>query len=270
MSKLPKISVITPSFNQGNFIERTILSVIGQDYPNLEYIVVDGGSTDSTLEVLRKYEARLRWISEKDKGQSDAINKGIRMASGDIIAYLNSDDVYEKGALKKAAGFFAANPSAMWVCGRCRIIDVFDKEARAAITRYKNFLLKRYDYNILLITNFISQPATFLRMEAVREFGPFDVTLHRVMDYAYWVKVGGKYRPGIIDDYLAGFRVHGASKTSKEFWRSFREEYEVAKKHSPSRLINALHYMSYIGICCVYTAMGFISRIKGIFGKEGK
>src|SRR3989338_7304504 len=104
----PCISIITPSFNQGAFIERTIESVLGQGYPNLEYIVMDGGSTDETLSILRRYGDRLTWTSEKDKGQSDAINKGIKRATGEIVAYINSDDVYEPGAFDRVAAYFAA------------------------------------------------------------------------------------------------------------------------------------------------------------------
>ncbi len=260
MRNLPKITVITPSFNQGEFIERTIESVLKQGYPNLEYFVIDGGSTDDTVSILKKYGKELKWVSEKDKGQSDAINKGLRRANGDIIAYLNSDDTYEPGALERVADFFTKNPSVKWVTGKCRIIDVNDKEVRKAITGYKNFLLRRYSYNILLVTNFISQPATFMRKEAFREFGLFDVDQHRVMDYDYWLKLGRLYRPGFIDEYLACFRVHRASKTSSSFKDTFRQELDLARKYSGSRLINALHYMSYLGICGVYTVLDRAGR----------
>jgi len=262
MKYSPKISIITPSFNQGRYIERTIRSVLEQEYPNLEYIVVDGGSTDETIGILKRYGSRLRWISEKDEGQSDAINKGIRMSTGDIIAYLNSDDMYEKEALNRVADFFRDNPSKMWLLGRCRIIDENDREVRRAITFYKNFWLNRYSYNTLLITNFISQPAVFLRRGLIEELGLFNVAHHRVMDYEYWLKAGRKYSPGIINEYLAKFRVHSSSKTSSSFWNTFREELEVSRKYSNSRMINALHYLNYIGICFVYTLLNTVSRVR--------
>ncbi|OGP14094.1 MAG: hypothetical protein A2054_08640 [Deltaproteobacteria bacterium GWA2_55_10] len=259
----PRITIVTPSFNQGHFIEETIRSVLDQGYPDLEYIVMDGGSKDNTVEILKKYDSRLKWTSERDKGQSDAINKGIRMATGDIIAYLNSDDIYEPGALKKAADFFVNNPDKIWLTGRCRIIDTEGKEVRRLIAEYKNFLLGRYSYNILLITNFISQPATFLKREAFEKFGLFDETQHRVMDYEYWLRVGAAEAPGILDDCLASFRVHPASKTSSSFHSTFKEELEVARKYSGSGLINGLHYLSNLGIRAAYTALDSAAKRKG-------
>lgn len=262
MRNPPRITVITPSFNQGKFIERTIKSVIGQGYPDLEYIVIDGGSTDETLDILKKYGKRLKWISGKDRGQSDAINKGIKMSSGDIIAYLNSDDLYEKDALEKVSEFFVSNPSKMWVTGRCRIIDANDREVRGPIAWYKNLLLSRYSYNALLVTNFISQPATFLRRELVEECGLFDVDHHRVMDYDYWLRAGKRHSPGIINDWLAGFRVHAASKTSSSFKDTFRQELEVSRKYSGSMLINGLHYLNYAGICAAYSVLDGLARLR--------
>ncbi|MFQ5736866.1 MAG: glycosyltransferase family 2 protein [Thermodesulfobacteriota bacterium] len=262
MGRPPRISIITPSFNQAGFIERTIESVLGQGYPDLEYIVVDGGSTDGTVEILKGYGGRLRWVSEKDKGQSDAINKGIRMSTGEIVAYLNSDDVYMPGALHKVADYFGAHPGVMWATGKCRIIDLRDREMRGWITAYKNFFLARYSYNILLITNFISQPATFLRRGLFDEFGLFDIHHHKVMDYDLWLRVGGRYRPGFIDDYLAGFRVYPQSKTSSSFEDTFRQELEVSRKYSHSRIINALHYLNYAGICAAYTVLDRLARKK--------
>ena len=262
MKKWPRITVITPSYNQGAFIKETIESVLGQSYPDLEYLVMDGGSTDDTIDILKSYGGRLKWVSEKDRGQSDAINKGIRRSTGEIIAYLNSDDLYEKGALEKAARYFTANPESLWMTGRCRIIDTDGAEGRKAITAYKNFLLGRYSYNMLLVTNFISQPATFMRKRAFSEFGLFDEAQHRVMDYDLWLRLGHKHPPGVLGDYLASFRVHPGSKTSSSFKYTFKEELEVARRHTGSSVINGLHYMSYLGICAAYTALDAAARLK--------
>ena len=262
MKKWPRITVITPSFNQGHFIKDTIESVLGQKYPDLEYLVMDGGSTDDTVEILKSYGGRLSWGSKKDRGQSDAINKGIRRATGEIIAYLNSDDLYEKGALEKAARYFMDRPESLWLTGRCRIIDTHGAETRQAITAYKNFLLSRYSYNILLVTNFVSQPATFIRRQAFDKYGLFDEAQHRVMDYDLWLRLGEEHDPGVINDYLASFRVHPGSKTSSSFKLTFKEELEVARKHTDSKVLNGLHYMSYLGICAAYTALDAAARIK--------
>lgn len=262
MKLLPKISVITPTLNQGRFIERTIRSIHGQGYPNLEHIVVDGGSTDGTLDILKRYEDRLQWSSEKDAGQADAINRGIGRSSGEIITYLNSDDIYETGALLRVAESFAKNPDAQWLTGRCRIINEQDLEVRRAITAYKNFLLDRYSYALLLVTNPLSQPSTFWRRNVVDEIGLFDMNEHYVMDYDYWLRIGSKYPPLVLKDYLAGFRVYAASKTSSTFLRSFREELEIAKKYSPSRGLLALHRLSYLGISAVYLVLNTIARFR--------
>lgn len=261
MITLPKISIITPSYNQGQFIERTIRSILEQNYPGLEYIVMDGGSTDGTLDILRQYEKNLKWSSEKDEGQADAINKGIRMATGDIIAYLNSDDVLEPGALLRVAEYFAAHPEAMWLTGKCRIIDEHDREIRPMITAYKNFLLRHYSYRMLLVTNPISQPATFWRRGIVREFGLFDVNEHLVMDYEYWLRIGRHYNPGILDEFLARFRVHGRAKTVSTNFSNFKQELAVAKKYSRSKVVRMLHYANYAIIVSAYVSMALLSRM---------
>ena len=261
MKTLPKLSIITPSFNQASFIDRTIRSVLDQNYPSLEYIVVDGGSQDGTIDILKKYERRLKWISEKDEGQADAINKGILMATGDIIAYLNSDDVYEPGALQRVAEYFAAHPEAMWLTGKCRIIDEYDREIRGMITAYKNFLLRHYSYEMLLVTNPISQPATFWRRGLVREFGLFDINEHLVMDYEYWLRIGRRYSPGILNGYLARFRVHGRAKTVSTNFSNFKQELAVAKKYSGSITVRVLHYANYAIIVSAYVSMAFLSRM---------
>ncbi len=260
MNQSPKISIITPSFNQAPFIERTIRSVLDQGYPNLEYIVMDGGSTDGTVEILKRYSGQLKWASEKDKGQADAINKGIQMATGDVIAYLNSDDVYSPGALIHVGEFFREHAEAMWVTGRCRIIDEQDREMRSAITAYKNLLLRHFSYSLLLVTNPVSQPATFWRQEAMKEFGLFDENEHLVMDYDYWLRIGKKYPLVVLEEYLAAFRVYRTSKTSRLFLTTFKREMELARRYSDSWMLNGLHRMSYFGIAAAYLGMNSLSN----------
>jgi glycosyltransferase involved in cell wall biosynthesis len=262
MQQLPRISIITPSYNQGPFIERTIRSVLDQDYPDLEYFVVDGGSSDSTVDILKRYETRLSWVSEKDRGQTDAINKGIRKATGDVIAYLNSDDVYAPGALLRIGEFFRDHPDAMWATGRCRIIDEQDQEVRGAITAYKNFLLRHFRYSVLLVTNPVSQPATFWRRRLMDDVGLFNENEHLVMDYDYWLRIGRKYPLAVIEEYLAGFRVYPTSKTSSSFLTTFRQEHELAKQYSSSIVLRVLHYLSYLGISAAYLVLNSFARLR--------
>jgi len=228
-NSLPKISIITPSYNQGRFIEQTIQSVLDQGYPNLEYIVVDGGSTDDTLDVLRKYDRQLSWVSEKDSGQVHAINKGLRRVTGDIVAYLNSDDFYERGALFRVGEYFAAHPSAICVTGRCRTIDEHGGEVRNWITLYKNFWMRLHSYQVLLVLNYISQPATFWRRSVMEEIGYLDESLYYAMDYEYWLRIGKDHPIHFLADYLASFRLHFSSKSASTTYRNFDEELEVAR-----------------------------------------
>ncbi len=251
---LPKVSIITPSFNQAEYIEKTIKSVLSQDYSNFEYIVMDGGSTDGTVEILKKYDKKIIWRSEKDKGQGEAINKGLKLAKGEILAYLNSDDTYSPGALKKVAEFFIKNPKKIWVFGKCRIIDEKDKEIRKSITSYKNFWLSRYNYHTLLILNYISQPAVFWRREVYREIGEFNQEEYWELDYDYWLRLGKKYEPGFIDQYLANFRVHQEAKTSIGV-KHFLEEVEVAKRYTKNPFLIGLHYLNFLSIVFGYSLL---------------
>lgn len=241
---LPKISVITPSFNQGNFIAETIDSVLSQGYKNLEYWIIDGGSTDDTISVLKRYGKKIQWMSKKDKGQTDAINKGMEKVSGDIVTYLNSDDILLPGSIEKIADFFSVNPDIFWITGKCKIIDEKGNEIRKLVTLYKNFWLK-YSRNpiFLSILNFISQPATFWRAEVIKSVGLFDASLYYTMDYDYWLRMSRIYKLGFIDDYLASFRFHDKSKSSKNVKKLIEEGYKVVKGHDKGMLptIHRLH-----------------------------
>ncbi|MEA3273357.1 MAG: glycosyltransferase family 2 protein [Patescibacteria group bacterium] len=254
-----KISIITPSFNQARFIDKTIQSVLNQDYPNFELIVIDGGSTDGTLSILKKYGNRIRWISEKDKGQTSAINKGLKMAEGEIIAYLNSDDTYEPKTFQKIVNFFKKNPDKKWAYGKCRIINEKDKEIRRPITWYKNFLLRKYSYKKLLAENFISQPATFWKRELHQEFGYFDEKENFCMDYEFWLRIGKKYPAGIINGYLANFRYHPASKSGSVNKKQFKDELRLARKYGRGYpLATFLHSINYFKITGVYRILSLL------------
>ncbi len=202
----PVVSIITPSYNQGKFIEETIQSVLNQDYPNIEYIVVDGGSTDNTIEILKKYEGRLKWISEKDRGQSDAINKGFRMAKGEILTWLNSDDTYLPGAVRKAVEYFNAHPDVGMVYGKTYLIN----EAGNVMGDYPT---ESFNYKRLAVFNFICQPSTFFRREVFFDVGGIDLELHYSMDYDLWVRIVKKYSVKYLPDFLSTYRLHMESKT---------------------------------------------------------
>lgn len=225
----PKISIITPSYNQAQFLEETIQSVLGQNYPNLEYWIIDGGSTDGTLEILKKYNGQIKWISEPDHGQTHAINKGLQRATGEIVAFLNSDDIYEPGALFAVGRYFLSNRDAVWLSGRCLNVDEFGCRIRSFIQRYKNFWLRLNSYPVLLVLNYISQPATFWRRSALQKVGYLNEDLHYTMDYEYWLRLGKEYRLNVLNRDLASFRIHGLSKSGTTPNKQFDEELKVAK-----------------------------------------
>ncbi len=243
--ELPKISIITPSYNQCNFIEETIQSVLSQNYPYLEYIIIDGGSTDGTINILNKYTKKIIWSSKKDNGQTDAINKGLKKSTGEIVGYLNSDDLYLPGTLFKIAEYFTKY-DVKWLTGSCQVIDESGKEVRSQITAWKNFWLqndyfKKNQFVLLLILNFISQPSTFWIRKTMRKIGMFDESLSFAMDYEYWLRLMKNYRLGILKEPLASFRIHSKSKSVMYSTRQFNEGYNIAKKYSNSYLIKFLH-----------------------------
>lgn len=254
MEKLPRITVITPSYNQGEFIGQTIDSVLGQAYPDLEYLVFDGGSTDQTVDILKGYGQKFFWVSEKDRGQSDAINKGLRMASGEVVCFLNSDDLYEPGALLKVGKFFAGHPEACWLTGRCRLINPSGHEIRKLITAYKNFWLLLNSYKILLVIDYISQPATFWRRDAIQKVGQFDEHLHLSMDYDYSLRMGQHYKLYVLPEYLASFRVHPASK-SGFIQEHFDEDLSTSRRYTSSAMLVRLHALHNTLIVAAYQRM---------------
>ncbi|MFB3893902.1 MAG: glycosyltransferase family 2 protein [Phycisphaerae bacterium] len=261
-----KITVITPSFNQAQFIRRTIDSVQSQEGRGrafkLEHIVMDGGSTDGTVEILKGYGQAMRWVSRKDEGQADALNKGFAMATGDVIGWLNSDDLYEPGALAAVAGVFEAEPQTQWLYGKVRIVDADGREIRRWITRYKNRRMRRYSYSKLLAENWISQMGVFWRASAGREVGPFRKDLHWCMDYNFWLRLGARWPGRFIDRYLAAFRWYPASKSGTGFAGQFREELAVTREIAAGRHRWAIfrHRINFAKIVAAYTILKLIGR----------
>jgi len=260
----PAFSIVTPSFNQAEFVGRTIESVLGQTggFP-VEHWIIDGGSTDGTLDVLRGYGERIKWVSEPDRGQVDAINKGFRRVSGDIIGWLNSDDVYEPGAFEKVAAAFERTPEAKWCFGLCRVIDEHDREVRRGVTAYKNSWIRRYSFRNLLVCDFISQPAVFLKRELFEELGLLDEQLDWAFDYEYWLRIAQHHEPAIVNEYVAAFRWHPSSKTSNMFYKAERAALRVAKRYSRGhRLYYWQHVWFYVRIITAYALLGLFDRLK--------
>ena len=223
----PLVSVITPSYNQGRFIEETIESVLSQDYDNIEYIIVDGGSTDNTAGIIKKYDGKLTYITEKDNGQSDAINKGFRMASGEIVAWLNSDDVYEPGCVSRAVEEFEKNSKLGLLYGEGYIID--EKSTKIRVFEHT----QEFDYwKLVNFWDYIMQPTTFFKKCYLQQVGYLDEDLQYCMDWDLWIKLAAVSEVKYIPDLLACSREYGETKTSTGGDKRLREIISLLQKYS--------------------------------------
>lgn len=238
MPTLPLVSIVTPSFNQARFLEETIQSVLMQGYPHIEYIIVDGGSTDGSVELIEKYASlsvpgagnamsKFRhsishWVSEQDKGQTDAINKGFNRAKGDILAWINSDDTYNPKAVAEAAVYLMENPGVAMVYADCNFIDEQGRIIGKFAARQTDYRRLRQGYV------HIPQQTTFFRAKYWRELGPLDSSFYFAMDYDLWVRLAArapiKYLPGKV---WANFRIHASSKTNTNDERGWKEMLRV-------------------------------------------
>ncbi len=225
-TELPLISVITPSLNQGMYIEDNIRSVLNQHYPNFEHIVIDGGSTDGSVDILAKYN-HLIWVSEEDTGQSEAINKGLKSANGEIIGWLNSDDCYEPHAFSTIVQELNEGEGRYIVFGDCNVINEGGKRigyCKGRLTDPEKFI-KYWEKNYT-----IPQPAVFFRRDILQTVGFLDEDLHYVMDYDFWLRVSKHYRIHYIRKPLAKMRVHNRAKSSLTYELFEREWFKVLKK----------------------------------------
>ena len=230
MAELPSISIVTPCLNAATTIEEALASVRAQGYPRLEHLVVDGGSTDGTIELLERAQG-VRFVSEPDRGRAHAVNKGVAMTSGEVIGWLNADDRYEPGALAAVGEELARKPAAMWATGFCRIVDGEGAEIRGPITSYKNLLLRRWSYPLHLTQNFVADPATFVRRAALEQAGPLEERYAISHDYDLWLRVGRRHAPLVLERTLSSFRMTAGTASMEGFERQFREHAEIARLH---------------------------------------
>lgn len=227
-----KISIITPSYNQGSFVEETILSVLAQNYANFEHIVVDGGSTDDTVEILKRFP-HLVWVSEKDKGQADALNKGLKMASGDVVGWINSDDYYEQGVFVSILKYFE-DLETMWVVGNLK--STFDLTGeiipdKSPVVTYEN-LIKNPDI--------VRQQPTFFRKSFLETVRGWNEDYFMVMDYDLWIRLAKISSPKMANETWAYFRTHALQKTSHEnIIRQCQEIINILKREKVSAIIRS-------------------------------
>lgn len=221
----PRVSIVTPSYNQGQFLEETIRSVLLQGYPNLYYVVIDGGSTDGSLDVIKKYERFLSfWVSERDGGQAQAINKGWKHAGGEVLAWINSDDIYLPGSVAKAVSYLADHQQVGMVYGEGYHIDVDGR----IVERYPT---EKFDADRLGDTCYICQPTTFIRRSVIEKVGPVDESLRFCMDYDLWIRISQQSVIDYLPDYIAHSRLHEESKTIKQAVPRAREALDMLYRH---------------------------------------
>lgn len=231
----PRLAIVTPSYNTGRYIGPAIDSVLSQDYPHVDYIVMDGGSTDGTIDVLKAFGDRLSWVSATDKGQSDAINRGFARTAGDVLGWLNSDDAFAPGAFRAVADYFAANPDVAMVYGDATYTDVDGSHIADCVhvEPYRAHRLFKY-------SDFIVQPACFFRRAAFDAVGGIDASIHWAMDYDLWLRIAAEgHQIAYLPRVLAHFRWLAENKTATGGWGRLDEIARILQRqgHGPPAYI---------------------------------
>jgi len=255
--ELPLVSIVTPSYNKGEFIEETILSIKNQIYPRIEHIIIDAGSTDDTIDIIKEYEGtyNMQWISEPDEGQSDAINKGWRMSKGEILAYLNADDTYMPEAVETAVKYLTEHQDVSMVYGDCNLINEYSE----VIGKYaaREFNLE----DMLCWENMVPQQTVFLRREVLEEVGYIDANLYMAMDYDLWVRIGLTLRIQYIPQLLANLRHYPEMKSVSEAYKIAPDHlYVLDKIFSSPQLPPQLKSLKNRAYCLIYLRMALNYR----------
>lgn len=226
---LPIITIVTPSYNQGAYLAEAIRSVLSQNYPKLQYLVIDGGSTDGSRSVIERYESKLDyWVCERDSGQSDALRKGFARARGGLLGWLNSDDVLYPGALQRIAAACEANPGSI-IAGNVMVLNQ-EKPWQSRVIRQRR--LNVHDMTaIWAARRSYSQPGVFFPREAYEKAGGIDVALHQCMDLDLMVRMLRDFPVAYVDDIIAGARLHPASKTCSQAGAQVAEAYAVSRRY---------------------------------------
>jgi glycosyltransferase involved in cell wall biosynthesis len=227
MASEPLVSVVTPSYNQGHFIRATIESVLSQDYRNLEYIVMDGGSTDETAAIVREYGSRVVFVSKPDRGQAHAINEGFGLAKGNVLAWLNSDDVFLPGAVRAGVRALSCNPDAGLVYGDGYLIDSAGNiTGRFPHTREPDL------WRLVHLSDYILQQSVFFRRDALDDVGYLDESLHYGLDWDLFIRIGFKYRLAYVSQLLGCLREYAETKSSSGGTERVRELHSMLRKHT--------------------------------------
>jgi glycosyltransferase involved in cell wall biosynthesis len=249
----PRITIVTPSYNQGQYIEGTIRSVLLQNYPNLEYIIIDGGSDDKTVEIIQKYAKWITyWVSEKDKGQSDALRKGFQKSTGDILCWLNSDDTFERNTLARIAHWSASLKAPYIITGYCRFVDLHKIVWEPPVEKNISLIQKKYEAKDLLRCwkNSLAQPSTFWSKEMFQQIGNIDDTLFFAMDLEYWLRA---IKHGVsiyfVPEVYSNFLYHDDSKSISSEQRLFKDLETLSAKY----IEDELEYRKFLKELKVYT-----------------
>lgn len=251
----PMISIVTPSFNSREYILETIHSVINQFYPNIEYLIMDGGSTDGTVDLLRSFGGEIKWVSERDEGQSNAINKGFKIVDGEIVSWINSNDLYLPGAFKIVGRYFMEHPEVDFVFGKLILIsesgeslgDYGSTGSTEELLDANHVPRGHFEKLLNHQPGWIPQPTAFWRTSLMKKAGLLDVDLHYAMDYEYWLRLGQIGNIHFINAYLGAFRIHGDAKTATNARKHWQEVMKVNRKYRGA-FFSAVH-KRFVNVC---------------------